>query len=105
MHKYLGIYFMVSVLYVDKFIVYICGYIVHNYVQKMSITNAIYTQFAHIIKKLRKIICLYTLLYSVKTHTLHTKIMNFLSVNLYLYTLYTCTTTTTMYIINKRIVI
>ena len=105
MHKYLNVYFIISVLNIFKFIACMCGYTVHNYVQKMSITNAIYTQFAHIIKKLRKIICLYTLLYSVKTHTLHTKIMNFLSVNLYLYTLYTCTTTTTMYIINKRIVI
>lgn len=105
MRNYRDMYIVSSISSIYRFMFFICGYMVQNYVQKKCKTLLAFTQFTQIHINTLFSMVLYTFLYSTNTQSLHTIIIPILSVRQSLYTFYTCTTTTTMYIINKRIVI
>jgi hypothetical protein len=83
-------------------IIQICGLYVRKFVQKNRKTTAGYTHYTQHGRKLIFTHMLYSFFYSVRTHTLHNKSIQNLSVITTLYTLYTGPITTTTLNIYKK---
>ena len=102
MRNFRGLYFVGCISFFSKFVAYLCGLVVQRFVQKKRINSASYTHYTQRLNNYVFWRQLYSYFYSPYSHSLHTLIIQPVSVTVQLYTLYTGPTTTTTYNIFKK---